>query len=69
MRKGSPAAKAWGAKMKRARNAKNGRKKTKRKSTTRKRKCPKCSCKRQVTKRGRKVGRRIKKSISSAWLF
>jgi len=37
MRKGSKEAKAWGAKMKRARNAKNGRKKTKRKMTTRKR--------------------------------
>ena len=37
MRKGSKEAKAWGAKMKRARNAKNGRKKTKRKTTTRKR--------------------------------
>jgi len=37
MRKGSQEAKAWGAKMKRARNAKNGRKKTKRKTTTRKR--------------------------------
>jgi len=37
MRKGSAEAKAWGAKMKRARNAKNGRKKTKRKTTTRKR--------------------------------
>ena len=37
MRKGSAEAKAWGAKMKRARNAKNGRKKTKRKMTTRKR--------------------------------
>jgi len=36
MRKGSKEAKAWGAKMKRARNAKNGRKKT-RKYTTRKR--------------------------------
>jgi hypothetical protein len=34
MKKGSKAAKAWGAKMKRARNAKNG---TKRKTTTRKR--------------------------------
>jgi len=37
MKKGSKEAKAWGAKMKRARNAKNGRKKTKRKMTTRKR--------------------------------
>jgi len=37
LRKGSKEAKAWGAKMKRARNAKNGRKKTKRKTTTRKR--------------------------------
>ena len=37
MKKGSAEAKAWGAKMKRARNAKNGRKKTKRKMTTRKR--------------------------------
>ena len=36
MRKGSKEAKAWGAKMKRARKAKNGRKKT-RKYTTRKR--------------------------------
>jgi len=69
LKKGSEAAKAWGAKMKRARTSKNGRKKTKRKSTTKKRKCPKCSCKTQITKRGRKVGRRIKKSISSAWSF
>ena len=37
MKKGSKEAKAWGAKMKRDRNAKNGRKKTKRKTTTRKR--------------------------------
>jgi len=37
LKKGSAEAKAWGAKMKRARNAKNGRKKTKRKMTTRKR--------------------------------
>jgi hypothetical protein len=37
LKKGSKEAKAWGAKMKRARNAKNGRKKTKRKTTTRKR--------------------------------
>jgi len=37
LRAGSKEAKAWGAKMKRARNAKNGRKKTKRKMTTRKR--------------------------------
>ena len=37
MKKGSKEAKAWGRKMKRAKNAKNGRKKTKRKMTTRKR--------------------------------
>jgi len=77
MKKGSKEAKAWGAKMKRARNAKNGRKKTKRKTTTRKRRTTRkgdLTLKRKkaypltirVRKRGSK-GRQ--KRTDSAWSF
>ena len=74
MKKGSPAAKRWGAKMKRARNAK-GAKKTKKKNGKRKTK------KRSTRKGGRrKTARRAyvglkkrvsrrKKTSDSAWSF
>ena len=68
MRKGSKEAKAWGAKMKRARNAKNGRKKTKRKMTTRKRRTTR---KGDLTLKRKPAYRRTKrkKSSDSAWSF
>ena len=65
MRKGSKEAKAWGAKMKRARNAKNGRKKT-RKYTTRKRRTTRKGDLTLKRKRGYRRTKR-KKSSESAW--
>ena len=62
MKKGSKEAKAWGAKMKRARNAKNGRKKTKRKTTTRKRRTTR---KGDLTLKRKPAYRRIKRKKSS----
>ncbi len=49
MKKGSKAAKAWGAKMRRLRGTK--KRKTKRKTTTRKRKAPKRKAAKRVKKR------------------
>jgi hypothetical protein len=62
MRAGSKEAKAWGAKMKRARNAKNGRKKTKRKTTTRKRRTTR---KGDLTLKRKPAYRRTKRKKSS----
>jgi hypothetical protein len=62
LRKGSKEAKAWGAKMKRARNAKNGRKKTKRKTTTRKRRTTR---KGDLTLKRKPAYRRTKRKKSS----
>jgi len=64
MKKGSKEAKAWGAKMKRKRDAKNNKKrKTKRKTTTRKRRTTR---KGDKTLKGKKAYSRRKKS-SDAW--
>ena len=71
MRKGSKEAKAWGRKMKRARNAKNGRKKTKRKTTTRKRSTRKGQ-RRKTARRaytGLKKRRTRRKKSEKAWNF
>ena len=71
MKKGSKAAKAWGAKMRRLRGTK---KKTKRKSTTRKRKRStrkygvRKTARRAYVGLKRRVSRR-KKSSESAWNF
>jgi hypothetical protein len=62
LKKGSKEAKAWGAKMKRARNAKNGRKKTKRKTTTRKRRTTR---KGDLTLKRKPAYRRTKRKKSS----
>jgi len=62
LKKGSKEAKAWGAKMKRARNAKNGRKKTKRKMTTRKRRTTR---KGDLTLKRKPAYRRTKRKKSS----
>jgi len=66
LRKGSKEAKAWGAKMKRKREAKNNKKrKTKRKTTTRKRRTTR---KGDLTLTRRKAYRpRRKKSSESTW--
>ena len=66
MRKGSKEAKAWGRKMKRARNEKNGRKKTKRKMTIRKRRTTrKGDLTLKRTKAYRKKLARIRKRVFS----
>ena len=71
MKKGSPAAKRWGAKMKRARNAK-GAKKTKKKNG--KRKTKKASTRKGGVRKTRRVGRpayeglkKSRKKNSDAW--
>ena len=69
MKKGSKAAKAWGAKMRRLRGTK---KKTKRKTTTRKRRTTR---KGMLTLKRTKAYKRVKKRVSrrkksdSAWNF
>jgi hypothetical protein len=73
LKKGSKAAKAWGAKMKRARNQKKkSKRKTKRKTTTRKRRTTRkgdLTLKRQKAYTGlkRRVSRR--KKTDSRWNF
>ena len=67
MKKGSPAAKKWGAKMKRLRNGKKSKTKTKRKRSTRK------GGRRKTARRAyvglkKRVSRR-KKTSDSAWAF
>ena len=67
MKKGSKAAKAWGAKMKRLRNGKKSKTKTKRKRSTRK------GGRRKTARRAyvglkKRVSRR-KKTSDSAWSF
>ena len=67
MKKGSKAAKAWGAKMKRLRNGKKSKTKTKRKRSTRK------GGRRKTARRAyvglkKRVSRR-KKNSDSAWAF
>ena len=71
MKKGSKAAKAWGAKMRRLRGTK--KRKTKRKTTTRKRRTTRKGMK---TLKGKKAYRRVKRRVSrrkksseSAWNF
>jgi len=74
LKAGSPAAKKWGAKMKRLRNAK-GAKKTKKKNG--KRKTKKRSTRKGGIRKTRKAGRRAyeglknrrKKTSDSAWAF
>ena len=67
MKKGSKAAKAWGAKMKRLRNGKKSKRKTKTKRSTRK------GGRRKTARRAyvglkKRVSRR-KKTTDSAWSF
>jgi len=72
MKKGSKAAKAWGAKMRRLRNSKTKRK-TKRKTTTRKRRTTRKGMltlkrKRAYSKVKRRVRRTVKRA-TDAWSF
>jgi len=67
LKKGSKAAKAWGAKMKRLRNGKKSKTKTKRKRSTRK------GGRRKTARRAfvglKKRNTRRKKTSDSAWAF
>ena len=67
MRAGSKEAKAWGAKMKRARNAKNGRKTKTRKRSTRKYQVRKTARRAYTGLKKRRTRR--KKTSDSAWAF
>jgi len=67
LKKGSKAAKAWGAKMKRLRNGKKSKTKTKRKRSTRKGGVRK-TARRAYVGLKKRVSRR-KKTSDSAWAF